>query len=53
MLMRNRVKVKKIGALTARPDAFAIFPHPFLTASIIKSLDAALVWPVGGQSERK
>ena len=53
MSMCNRVVVKKASAFTARLAVVAIFPHRFVATCIIKSLDAALVWPACGQSERK
>jgi hypothetical protein len=53
MLMCNRVVLKKAGAFIARPAAVAVIPRRIVTAFIIKGLDAALVWPAGGQSEGK
>ena len=53
MSLCNRVVLIKAGAFTARPAAVAVLPHRFVTTCIIKSLDAALVWPAGGQSEGK
>ena len=53
MLMCNRVMLERARAFTARPDTVTVLPHRFVTAFIIKSLDAALVWSASGQSERK
>ena len=53
MLMCNRVMLKVAAAFIARPTAVAVFPRRFVAAFIIKNLNAALVWPACGQSERK
>jgi hypothetical protein len=53
MLMCNQVVLKEASAFTAHPAAVALPPYRFLAAFIIKSLNAALVWPACGQSEEK
>jgi hypothetical protein len=52
MLTSNRVMLKA-GAFIARPATVAVLPGRFVTASIIKTWKAALVWRACEQSERK
>lgn len=53
MSMCNQVVLKDAGGFAAGPAAVAIFPHRFVAALIIEPVNAALVWPACGQSERK
>jgi hypothetical protein len=53
MLMCNRVTLKTADAFSDRPATVAVLPQRLGAAFIIKNVNAALVWPVCGQSERK
>jgi hypothetical protein len=47
------VVLKNAGAFTAYPAAVVVVPHHFVASFIVRDLSADLVWPTGGQSERK